>query len=55
MISDDIRLAAELFRLIPQYPELQPLTQSLSITTFRFVPPDLAFAEATRPKNISMH
>jgi glutamate/tyrosine decarboxylase-like PLP-dependent enzyme len=42
MISDDIRLAAELFRLIPQYPELQPLTQSLSITTFRFLPPDLA-------------
>jgi glutamate/tyrosine decarboxylase-like PLP-dependent enzyme len=42
MISDDIRLAAELFRVIPQYPELQPLTHSLSITTFRFVPPDLA-------------
>jgi aromatic-L-amino-acid/L-tryptophan decarboxylase len=42
MISDDIRLAAELFRLIPQFPELQPLTQGLSITTFRFVPPDLA-------------
>jgi aromatic-L-amino-acid decarboxylase len=42
MISDDIHLAAELFRLIPQYPELQPLTQSLSITTFRFAPPDLA-------------
>jgi glutamate/tyrosine decarboxylase-like PLP-dependent enzyme len=42
MISDDIRLAAELFRLLPQYPELQPLTQGLSITTFRFVPPDLA-------------
>jgi glutamate/tyrosine decarboxylase-like PLP-dependent enzyme len=41
MISDDIRLAAELFRLIPQYPELQPLTLGLSITTFRFVPPDL--------------
>ncbi|MFZ0301299.1 MAG: aminotransferase class V-fold PLP-dependent enzyme [Terracidiphilus sp.] len=45
MISDDIRLAAELFQLIPQYPELQPLTQSLSITTFRFVPPDLASGE----------
>ena len=42
MISDDIRLAAELFRVIPQYPELQPLTHSLSITTFRFVPLDLA-------------
>jgi aromatic-L-amino-acid decarboxylase len=41
MISDDIRLAAELFRLISQYSELQPLTHGLSITTFRFVPPDL--------------
>jgi len=46
MISDDIRLAAELFRIIPQYPELQPLTQSLSITTFRFVPPDVATGDA---------
>jgi aromatic-L-amino-acid/L-tryptophan decarboxylase len=42
MISDDIRLAAELFRIIPRYPELEALTQSLSITTFRFVPTDLA-------------
>jgi len=42
MISEDIRLSAELFRLIPQYPELEPLTQSLSIATFRYVPPDLA-------------
>jgi aromatic-L-amino-acid decarboxylase len=42
MISDDIRLAAQLFQLIPQYPELQRLTNSLSITTFRFVPTDLA-------------
>jgi glutamate/tyrosine decarboxylase-like PLP-dependent enzyme len=42
MISDDIRLAAELFQLVGQYPELQALTNSLSITTFRFVPTDLA-------------
>lgn len=41
MLSDDVRLARELFQRIPQYPELQALTQSLSITTFRFVPPDL--------------
>ena len=45
MISDDIRLAAKLFELIRQYPELQPLTQGLSITTFRFVPADLATGE----------
>jgi aromatic-L-amino-acid/L-tryptophan decarboxylase len=42
MIGDDIRLAAELYRLIPQYGELEALTHGLSITTFRFVPRDLA-------------
>jgi len=41
MISDDMRLSRELFRRIPQYPELEALTQGLSIATFRFVPLDL--------------
>jgi aromatic-L-amino-acid/L-tryptophan decarboxylase len=41
MISDDIRLARELFRRIAEYPEIEALTQSLSITTFRFAPTDL--------------
>jgi glutamate/tyrosine decarboxylase-like PLP-dependent enzyme len=41
MISDDIRLARALFERIPRYAELEALTQSLSITTFRFVPTDL--------------
>ncbi len=41
MLSDDIRLAQELFRILPRYPELEPLTQSLSITTFRYIPSDL--------------
>jgi aromatic-L-amino-acid/L-tryptophan decarboxylase len=41
MISDDIHLARALFERISQYAELHALTQSLSITTFRFVPPDL--------------
>jgi aromatic-L-amino-acid decarboxylase len=41
MISDDIRLARELFERLAIYPELEPLTHSLSITTFRFVPADL--------------
>ncbi len=41
MISDDIRLARELFHLMEADPELEPLTQSLSITTFRFRPKDL--------------
>lgn len=41
MISDDIRLARELFRRLGDEPEIEPLTQGLSITTFRFVPADL--------------
>ncbi len=41
MISDDMRLARALFERMVEYPELEPLTQSLSITTFRFVPADL--------------
>ncbi len=41
-ISEDIRLAGELFQQIAKTPELEAFTQSLSITTFRFVPRDLA-------------
>jgi glutamate/tyrosine decarboxylase-like PLP-dependent enzyme len=41
MISDDIRLAQALFRRISSHPELEAFTQSLSITTFRYVPADL--------------
>ena len=41
MISDDIQLARELYRIVGTQPELQAFTQDLSITTFRYVPPDL--------------
>ena len=41
MISDDIRLSRAMFDHIANYPELDALTQGLSITTFRYVPPDL--------------
>ena len=41
MISDDIRLAQELYRRVAAYPELQAFTHSLSITTLRYVPRDL--------------
>jgi aromatic-L-amino-acid/L-tryptophan decarboxylase len=41
MISDDIQLAQELYRLVDVQPELQAFTQELSITTFRYIPPDL--------------
>lgn len=38
MLADDIRLAKELYNLVEQQGELEALTHSLSITTFRFVP-----------------
>ncbi|CAN5409912.1 aspartate aminotransferase family protein [soil metagenome] len=41
MISDDIALAAELYRLADAHPELQAFTHDLSIATFRYLPGDL--------------
>jgi aromatic-L-amino-acid/L-tryptophan decarboxylase len=41
MIEDDIQLSKELYWLLADHPALEAITQSLSITTFRYVPPDL--------------
>ena len=41
MIADDIRLAQELYRRVKDHPDLEALSQGLSITTYRYVPPDL--------------
>src|SRR5262249_33406399 len=41
MIGDDIRLAGTLAESVRRSGELQLITQDLSITTFRYVPPDL--------------
>ena len=41
MIGDDILLARHLHGLVAQHPEFEAATQNLSITTFRYVPPDL--------------
>jgi aromatic-L-amino-acid/L-tryptophan decarboxylase len=41
-IGDDIRLAGELYRLVAAHPRLEAWTLGLSITTFRYVPGDLA-------------
>jgi glutamate/tyrosine decarboxylase-like PLP-dependent enzyme len=41
MIGDDMRLARHLHRLVAEHPELEATSQGLSITTFRYVPPDL--------------
>ncbi len=42
LISGDIRLSQLLFDRVQQYPELEALTQSLSIATFRYIPVDLS-------------
>ncbi|RPI21750.1 MAG: aspartate aminotransferase family protein [Acidobacteria bacterium] len=47
MISDDIRLAGELYRILPDYPDLERLTHGLSIVTFRYLPPDLRSRRGT--------
>ena len=44
MIGDDVRLSERLHARVAAHPELEPMTQALSITTFRFVPADLRAA-----------
>jgi aromatic-L-amino-acid decarboxylase len=44
MIGDDIRLSERLHARVDEHPELEALTQGLSITTFRYVPADLRAA-----------
>ncbi len=41
MLADDIRLSERLHAAVAIHPDLEAATQSLSITTFRFVPEDL--------------
>jgi len=41
MIGDDIALSRLMASAVDEHPDLQLLTQSLSITTFRYVPPGL--------------
>ena len=45
MLSDDIGMAKALYELVASQPELEAFTQSLSITTFRYVPRDLKNAD----------
>jgi glutamate/tyrosine decarboxylase-like PLP-dependent enzyme len=40
-IAADIRLSQQLSQAVARHPELELLTQALSITTFRYVPADL--------------
>jgi aromatic-L-amino-acid/L-tryptophan decarboxylase len=41
MIADDLRLSRAMADRVSRHEELQLVTQELSITTFRYVPPDL--------------
>jgi glutamate/tyrosine decarboxylase-like PLP-dependent enzyme len=41
MIGDDIRLAKHLHAVVSSHPELEALSCELSITTFRYVPPNV--------------
>jgi glutamate/tyrosine decarboxylase-like PLP-dependent enzyme len=41
MIAEDMRLSRAMAEHVAQEPDLEPFTQALSITTFRFVPRDL--------------
>jgi glutamate/tyrosine decarboxylase-like PLP-dependent enzyme len=41
MISDDIRLSRAMAAAVDRHPDLELMTQELSITTFRYVPRDI--------------
>ena len=45
MIRDDCGLAAGLFQSLTQYPDIEPLSNHLSITTFRYAPASLRARE----------
>jgi glutamate/tyrosine decarboxylase-like PLP-dependent enzyme len=49
MIGDNIRLAETLYRLVSEHAELEALSNSLSITTFRYVPQDLKGSADAEP------
>ena len=47
MIADDIRLSQTMAEAVARHPELELVTQALSIATFRYVPRDLREAAGT--------
>jgi len=49
MIRENIQLAGTLYELVIAHPDLEAFTQNLSITTFRYVPPDLKGQEEAEP------
>ncbi len=53
MIRQDIELSRFLFELAEKHPKLQAVSQSLSISTFRFVPDDLSLQEEEREEYLN--
>jgi len=53
MIAEDIRLSKVMAEAVSRHPELQLMTQELSITTFRYVPQDLR--EELRESEAELH
>jgi aromatic-L-amino-acid/L-tryptophan decarboxylase len=53
MISDDICLSQAMAQAISRHPELELMTQDLSITTFRYVPSDLRVS--LRDPEVELH
>jgi len=53
MIADDIRLSQAMAQAISRHPELELVTQDLSITTFRYVPSDLRVR--LRESDVELH
>lgn len=49
MIGDDMRLSRQLAARVGEHPELELTSQQLSITTFRYVPPDLHASRDAEP------
>lgn len=55
MIGDDIRLSRRLHAAVDAHPELEVHSQALSITTFRYVPPDLRRGPSTEARESYLH
>jgi len=53
MISDDVRLALQLFEIVKQTPDLEAFTHNLSITTFRYAPETPGKSEGEREEYLN--
>ena len=53
MISQDIELSKLLFELAHAHPDLEAVTQNLSITTFRYIPHDLTVASDNKEEHLN--